>query len=46
MNTWVDAARGVAVAIEGNYGPEEFNAAITKLNDAKTTALNRCDAAY
>ena len=46
MNAWVDAARGVAVAIEGNYGPDEFNAAITRLNDAKTTALNRCDAAY
>lgn len=46
MNAWVDAARGVAVAIEGNYGPNEFNSAITRLNEAKTTALNRCDAAY
>ena len=46
MNAWVDAARGVATAIAGNYGPEEFNAAITRLNDSKTTALNRCDAAY
>jgi len=46
MNAWVDAARGLAVAIAGNYGSDEFNAAITKLNDAKTTALNRCDAAY
>jgi hypothetical protein len=46
MNSWVDAARGVATAIAGNYGPDEFNSAITKLNDTKTTALNLCDAAY
>jgi hypothetical protein len=36
----------VATAIAGNYGPDEFNAAVTKLNDSKTTALNLCDAAY
>jgi hypothetical protein len=46
MNAWVDAARGVATAIAGNYGPDEFNAAITRLNDSKTTALNLCDASY
>jgi len=46
MNGWVDAARGVATAIAGNYGPDEFNVAITRLNDSKTTALNLCDAAY
>jgi len=46
LNGWVDAARGVANAIAGNYGPDEFNAAVTKLNDVKTTALNLCDAAY
>jgi hypothetical protein len=46
LNAWVDAARGVATAIAGNYGPEEFNSAITQLNDSKTTALNLCDAAY
>ncbi|MCT7660282.1 hypothetical protein N4S67_17865 [Mycobacterium sp. CPCC 205710] len=46
MNGWVDAARGVATAVAGNYGPEEFNVAITRLNDTKTTALNLCDAAY
>jgi hypothetical protein len=46
LNAWVDAARGLASAIGGNYGPDEFNAAITKLNDTKTTALNMCDAAY
>jgi hypothetical protein len=46
LNAWVDAARGVATAIAGNYGPDEFNSAITRLNDTKTTALNLCDAAY
>jgi hypothetical protein len=46
LNAWVDAARGVATAIAGNYGPDQFNAAITKLNDTKTTALNMCDRAY
>jgi len=46
MNAWVDAARGVATAIAGNYGPDEINAAITRLNDSKTTALNMCDASY
>lgn len=46
MNAWVDAARGVATAIAGNYGPDEINAAITRLNDSKTTALNLCDASY
>jgi hypothetical protein len=46
LNAWVDAARGLANAIAGNYGPDQFNAAITKLNDTKTSALNLCDAAY
>jgi hypothetical protein len=46
LNAWVDAARGLATAIAGNYGPDEFKAAISKLNDTKTTALNLCDAAY
>ena len=46
LNAWVDAARGLASAIAGNYGPDEFNAAISKLNDTKTTALDLCDAAY
>jgi hypothetical protein len=46
MNGWVAAARGLASAIAGNYGPDEFNVAITELNDTKTTALNLCDASY
>ena len=46
LNAWVDASRGLATAIAGNYGADDFNAAITKLNDTKTTALNLCVAAY
>jgi lysophospholipase L1-like esterase len=46
LNAWVDAARGLATAIAANYGMDEFNAAIAKLNDTKITALNLCDAAY
>ena len=46
LNAWVDGARGVATAIAGNYGPNQFNAAVTQLNDSKTSALNLCDAAY
>ena len=46
LNAWVDAARGLASAIAGHYGPDEFNAAVTRLNDTKTTALNLCDASY
>ena len=46
LNAWVDAARGVANAIAGNYGPDEFNAAVSTLNDVKTTAIDMCDAAY
>ncbi len=46
LNAWVDAARGVAAAIAGNYGTDEFNAAIDLLNASKSTALDRCDAAY
>ena len=46
LNAWVDAARGLATAIAGNYGMDEFNAAISEVNDTKTTALNLCDAAY
>lgn len=46
LNAWVDAARGVAAAIAGNYGPDETNAAIRQLNDTKITAMRLCDAAY
>ncbi|WP_242453524.1 hypothetical protein [Mycolicibacterium sp. P9-64] len=46
LNGWVDAARAVAVAISGNASMDDFNAAIGRLNDSKTVALNLCDAAY
>ncbi|MCH9734120.1 MAG: hypothetical protein K0U78_06145 [Actinomycetia bacterium] len=46
LNSWVEAARTVATAIAGNYGTEEFNNAITDLNESKTAALDLCDAAY
>lgn len=46
LNSWIDAARGVATAIAGNYPTDDFNTAIAVLNDSKTTALDRCDAAY
>lgn len=46
LTSWIDAARGVANAIAGNYPIAEINAAIARLNDTKTVALDRCDAAY
>ena len=46
LNGWVDAARAVAGAISGSASMDDFNAAIGKLNDSKTVALNLCDAAY
>jgi hypothetical protein len=46
LNAWVDAARGLATAIAGNYDSDEINAAIRQLNDTRSAALDRCDAAY
>jgi hypothetical protein len=46
LNAWVDAARGLATAIAGNYNSDEINAAIRQLNDTRSAALDRCDAAY
>jgi len=46
LNAWVDSARAVAAAITRNAGPDEFNAAVSKLNDSKSNALTMCDAAY
>jgi hypothetical protein len=46
LNGWVDAARALAGAISQNASMDEFNAAIGRLNDSKTVALNLCDAAY
>jgi hypothetical protein len=46
LTAWADATRAVATAISGNAAMDEFNAAIGRLNDSKTSALNLCDAAY
>ena len=46
LTGWAEAARGVAGAISGHASPDDFNSAVGKLNDAKTKALNLCDAAY
>jgi serine/threonine protein kinase len=46
LTGWVDAARALATAIAGNHGPDQFNAAITRLNDTKTKALDLCDKSY
>ncbi|MCW2654019.1 MAG: hypothetical protein JWR32_4995 [Mycobacterium sp.] len=46
LSGWVDAARAVAGAISSHASPDDFNSAVGRLNDAKTKALNLCDAAY
>lgn len=46
LTEWVAAARAVASAIAGDVGPDAFNDGVGRLNDAKTAALNMCDAAY
>jgi hypothetical protein len=46
LTGWVDAARALATAIAGNHGADQFNAAITRLNDTKTKALDLCDKLY
>ena len=46
LTAWIDAARGVAAAISGNVGPDEFNTAATTLNDSRGVALTLCDASY
>ena len=46
MNAWVDAARNVASLVSPDLDMDPFNAAINRLNDTKTRALQLCDAAY
>ena len=46
LNDWVNAARALAAAVSANASMDDFNAAIGRLNDSKTAALNLCDAAY
>lgn len=46
LNGWVDASRELADAIVRTAGPDDFNTAIRRLNDTKTTAGTACEAAY
>lgn len=46
LNGWVTSSRQLAGVLSGNPGPDEFNVAIRRLNDSKTTAGKACDAAY
>jgi hypothetical protein len=46
LNAWVGAARDVAGTISRDAGADEFNAAVTHLNDSREVALELCDASY
>jgi hypothetical protein len=46
LNAWVGAARDVAGTITRDAGPDEFNAAVNRLNDSREVALELCDASY
>jgi hypothetical protein len=46
MKAWIDSARAVATAINGNYSADDFNVAINRLNDSKSDVSALCDAAY
>lgn len=46
LNRWVDSARQLAGVISLTEGPDAFNGAVSQLNDSKTAAAARCDAAY
>lgn len=46
LKAWSDAARGAGSAIADRLPPDQFNIAIRQLNDARSNALNLCDASY
>lgn len=46
LGAWVGAARDVAGTITRDAGPDEFNAAVTRLNASREVALELCDASY
>lgn len=46
FTAWVDGAREAADAIARQASPKEFNQIIDGLNDARSTALELCDATY
>lgn len=46
LTAWSDAARGAAAAVTGHLPPDQFNAAVDRLNDSRSHALDLCDATY
>lgn len=46
LTAWVDAARETADAVATKLPPDQFNDAVNKLNDARSHALDLCDATY
>lgn len=46
LTAWIESARAAASAVSSNAGPDDFNKAINQVNDARTKALNLCDASY
>lgn len=46
LSAWIDAARATADAVTGRVPPGQFNDAVDKLNDARSHALDLCDATY
>ena len=46
FQAWIDNARATADAITGKASPSEFNKVVVELNDARSAALQLCDATY
>jgi hypothetical protein len=46
LNAWSDSARGAAAAVTGHVPPDQFNAAVDRLNESRSHALDLCDATY
>ncbi len=46
FKAWIDGARATADAIMGKADPERFNKVVGELNDARSSALQLCDATY
>jgi len=46
LNDYVTAARAVSGTIASGGGFSEFNAASSRMNDTRRTALQLCDAGY
>jgi hypothetical protein len=46
LSAWSDSARGAAAAVSGHVPPDQFNAAVDRLNESRSRALDLCDATY